>query len=114
MSAGTITDVAQTLAEEALDINAELTALQDKLETKKLELRELANGSKLNIEVPGKGRIDVSSPRQGSERIVFVIDENRVAESPGLKELLVERGVAKEEKKVTAPAQASVKIKNNI
>jgi len=109
----TIENVGQELADSALDLHIEMAELQERLDAKKEELRTFANGSKLNIEVPGKGRVDVTEPREGSEKITFVIDEERVGQVTGLKAMLIEKGVAKEEKKQISPAKASVKIKPN-
>ncbi len=109
----TIENVGQELADSALDLHIEMAELQERLNAKKEELRTFANGSKLNIEVPGKGRVDVTEPREGSEKITFVIDEERVGQVTGLKAMLIEKGVAKEEKKQISPAKASVKIKPN-
>lgn len=108
-----VESVGQELASDALDLQVEMEALQARLDAKKEELREFANGSKLNIEVAGKGRVDITEPRDGSEKITFVIDEERVAQVEGLKAMLVEKGVAKEEKKQIPPAKASVRIKPN-
>jgi len=109
----TVEGIGQELAAEAIDLQIALNEAQERLDAKKEELRKLANGMKMNIEVAGKGRVDVTEPREGSEQIKFVIDEERVGQVPGLKAMLVEKGVAKEEKKQIPPAVASVRIKPN-
>jgi hypothetical protein len=110
----TVDNIGQELASAALDLQTEMEELQTRLEAKKEELRDLANGQKLNIEVAGKGRVDVTEPRDGSEIVKFVIDEERVAQVTGLRAMLVEKGVAKEETKQVPPAKASVRIKPNV
>lgn len=114
MSTDTVQSVGLALAGDAIDLQIQVSELQLQLDAKKEELRTFANGRKLNLEVEGKGRVDVTEPRDGSEQIKFVIDEERVAAVPGLKAMLVEKGVAKEEKKQIPPAKASVRIKPNV
>jgi len=106
--------VGQELAKAALSLQVQVAGLQIELDVKKEELREFANGKKLNIIIEGLGKIDVTEPRAGSEKTILTIDEKRVLEVDGLKDMLVKKGVAKEEIKKTPPAKASVRIKPNV
>ena len=102
------------LAKLVLELHAQVTKLQEELDTKKDELREIADGKKLNIVVDGVGKINISEPRRGSEKVVLKIDEDVLSKVVGLKESLVKKGVVKEEIKITAPAKASVSISCNV
>jgi len=109
-----VTDIGQDLAKEALELQIQSQELADKLDAKKEELRDLANGKKMNITVEGLGKIDVTEPRQGSEKVVLTFDEERLKTVPELRQKLLDKGVAKEEVKKTPPARASVRIKPNV
>ena len=104
----------QELAEAALRLQIKVDEAQAELDEKKEELRKLANGGKLRIVVEGLGKVDITEPRKGSEKIVLTIDEEKIAKVERLKDLLIKKGVAKEEVKQTSPAKASVKITPNV
>jgi hypothetical protein len=133
------TEVKQELAKEALQLQAEVDELTSRLDAKKEELRELANGKKLNIVVGGVGKIDITEPRSGGTKVVFnfnedkiseimrkklleaeiakevlVINEEKLGKAPALKDKLVEKGVVREEIKKVSAAKASVRIKLNV
>ena len=90
------TAVKQDLAKEALQLQLELDKITEKLDEKKEELRSLANGKKLNIVVEGVGKVDVTEPRAGSDKVVLSFDEDKLGKVPELRKKLVESGVAKE------------------
>ena len=102
------------VATEALELQRQVDKLLGELEAKKDELREIANGNKLEIVIEGLGKINVSTPREGSEKVILTVNEERLSKSPELKAKLIEAGVAKEELKKVAPARASVTIKPNV
>lgn len=104
----------EDLARGTLELFIQIEDLKKQLETRKDELRDLANGNKLEVSVQGLGLINVSTPRSGSEAIVLVFDEGQLNKIPELRAKLIEKGVAKEEIKKTPAAKASVTIKPNV
>ena len=80
----------QEVARSALDIQAQINGLTAELKSKKVELRELANGQKKEIVVEGVGKINVSAPFGGSEKAILVFDEERLNQSPELRKKLIE------------------------
>ena len=114
MATSTVTNVAQELAREALELQVRANELVARLDEKKEELRSLANGKKLNVVVEGLGKIDVTEPRAGSESVVLVVNEEKLNETPELRAKLIQKGIAKEEVKKTPAAKASVRITPNV
>lgn len=108
------TDAREIIATQALNLQAQINELTSKLNDKKDELRDIANDNKMEIVVDGIGKVNVSTPRAGGERIVLTFDEKRLAQIPELKSKLIEKGVAKEEVKKIPAAKASVTIKPNV
>lgn len=108
------TDVTAGIAAKALELQKQINSLATKLDAVKDELRELANGNKLKIVVEGSGVVDVSSPREGSEKIVLTFDEEKLKQIPDLKTKLLEKGVIKEVVSKVSAARASVSIKPNV
>ena len=104
----------QDLAKAALDLQVKSVELAAELDAKKEELRDLANGKKMHIVVEGLGKVDITEPRDGSEKVVMIFDEERLKGMPELRAKLIEKGVAKEDVKKTAPARASVRLKPNV
>ena len=109
-----VAEVGQDLAKEALDLQVKVNELAKALDEKKEELREFANGKKMNITVEGVGKIDITEPREGSETPILIFDEERLAVLPELRQKLIDKGVAKEDVRKVAPARASVRIKPNV
>lgn len=114
MATSTVTNVAQELAREALELQVQANELAARLDEKKEELRNLANGKKMNIVVEGLGKVDVIEPREGSESVVLVFNEEKLNESPELRAKLIQKGIAKEEVKKQSAARASVRITPNV
>lgn len=104
----------EIVAAEALELQKKIDGLSKQLEEKKEELRDIANGNKIEIVIEGLGKVNVSSPREGSEKVILTFNEERLQKSPELKAKLIEAGVAKEEIKKIAAARASVTIKPNV
>lgn len=102
------------LARTALDLYIKIAKFEKELDGYKDELRSLANGNKLDIEISGLGSIIVGSPRVGSESIVLVFDESKLDKASELRAKLIAKGIAKEEVKKVSPAKASVTIKPNV
>lgn len=102
------------IALSALTLQRQINGLMEQLDQKKEELREIANGNKLEIVVQNVGIVNVSTPRDGSEEVVLRIDEEKLKSSPDLKAKLISSGIAKEEIKKISPAKASVTIKPNV
>ncbi len=101
-------------AHRALELFIQISELQTRLETEKDALRDAANGNKLEIVVSGLGKVNVTSPRSGSEATVLMFDEERLNQNPALRAKLIEKGIAKEEIKKVPPAKASVTVKPNV
>lgn len=110
----TVANGVQELARHALELQAEILRLQSQLNEDKDGLRAAANGNKLELTIEGVGEVRVSKPREGSEKIVLTLDEDRLNQVPELRGKLLETGVAKEEVKKTPAAKASVTIKPNV
>lgn len=110
----TTTDVREIVATQALELQKQIDHLSKQLEEKKEELRDIANGNKMELVIEGLGKVNVSTPREGSEKVILTVNEERLKKSPELKAKLIEVGIAKEEIKKTAPARASVTIKPNV
>lgn len=104
----------QEVAQAALELQIEINAVKAKLDAKKVELRDLANGSKKEIVVEGVGKINISAPFDGSETPVLLFDEERLNKSPELRAKLIEKGVAKEDVKKVPASVAKVTIKPNV
>ena len=109
-----VDDAREVLASEAIILQTELNAIKAKLEAKKQQLRVFAVGERLSIDVPNLGNVSITAPREASESIKLIIDEDRVNQVDGLKKMLIDKGVAREETKIIAAAKASVRIKPNI
>lgn len=112
--ATTTTDSREIVATQALELQKQINELANQLNDKKDELRDIANGNKIEITIEGLGKVNVSSPREGSEKVVLTFDEDRLKQIPELKAKLLEKGIAKEEIKKTPAAKASVTIKPNV
>lgn len=131
----------QQVARDAIQLHKELDELSDKLEEKKEQLRELADGDKLQVVVENFGKVEVTLPRAGSQKVEININEDVLDKIPAIRQKLVDAGVAKEtiiidkdklfkaielkrkliEKgiitetvKTVSAAKASVKIKHNV
>lgn len=131
----------QELARTALELQIQYDKISEQLEAKKEELRVLANGRILNIVVEGVGKVDITAPRAGSEKVTFtfnedklaqaqelraklletglakevlVINEEKLEKSPAIRQKLIEKGVMAEEVKKVSAAKASVRIKPNV
>lgn len=102
------------IAARALELQKRVNVLVTELDSVKDELRGLANGNKLKIVVEGSGVVEVSSPREGSEKIVLTFDEEKLKQIPDLKSKLLEKGVVKETISKVSAAKASVSIKPNV
>ena len=89
-------EVKRELAREAIGLQIELDEISDRLNEKKEELRDLANGKTMNIIVEGLGKVDVTEPRAGTDKVTFTFDEDKLTKIPDLRKKLVEKGVAKE------------------
>jgi hypothetical protein len=112
--AATTTTAKEGVATEALEIQKQITELTKKLDGIKDDLRGIANGNTLEVVIPGLGKVNVSTPREGSETSVLVFDEDKLAVVPELKQKLLDKGIARMEVKKVAPAKASVTIKPNV
>ena len=91
-----VAEAKQELAREAISLQVELNKISDRLDEKKEELRDLANGKIMNIIIEGLGKVDVTEPRAGADKVTFTFDEDKLTEIPNLRKKLVEKGVAKE------------------
>lgn len=111
---GVLDAVGTQLATEALQLQIDVRQLTTQLEAKKDELRQYANGNKLEIVVADLGKVHISTPRQGSEKVVLVFDEERIRTVPELRQMMLDKGIAKEEIKKTPAARASVTIEPNV
>lgn len=105
---------AAELARELLEIQSQINVLTVQLDAKKDEMREIANGNKMVTTVEGVGIVSVTAPREGSEKLIIVLDEDRLTSVPDLKAKLMEKAIIKEEIKKSPPAKASVTIKLNV
>jgi len=114
MATSSVTNVAQELAREALELQVQANGLAARLDEKKEELLSLANDKKMNILVEGLGKVDITEPREGSESVVLVFNEEKLNESPELRAKLIQKGIAKEEVKKQSAARASVRITPNV
>jgi hypothetical protein len=108
------TDPKLAVAKVALEIYAEIEGLKKRLDGKKDQLRKLANGDKMSLMVEGLGKVSVTKPRTGSEKKILMIDEERLKQSGGLRAKLIEKGVLREDVRVTSPADASVRLQLNV
>jgi hypothetical protein len=104
----------QDVARAALDLQARMNELKGELDSKKEELRKLANGTKKEIVVEGIGKVNISAPFEGSEKPILVFDEERLNKIPELRQKLIDKGVAKEDVKKVPATAAKVTIKPNV
>jgi hypothetical protein len=136
-----MSDIAITIATEALNIQIELDNIAATLEEKKEQLRELAGGKTKQIVVENLGKINITAPRVGSQKVelninedqiqkvpdlrdkliekgiakqVLVINKDKLLAAPGLKEKLVSKGFVQEQVKTISAAKASVRIQPNV
>lgn len=108
-------EIKQDLAKEALQLQSQMDELTKELNEKKDELRSLANGKKLNIVVEGIGKVDITEPRAGSDKVTFSFDEDKLGKVPELRKKLVDVGIAKEvlvinDEKLAKAATLKVKL----
>lgn len=104
----------EIVATQALELQKQINTLTTQLGEKKDELRDIANGNKLEIIIEDLGKVNISTPREGSEKVVLTFDEDKLRQIPELKAKLLEKGIAKEDIKHIAAAKASVTIKPNV
>ncbi len=104
----------ETLATEALALKVQLEVLNKSLEDKKEELRQLANGEALEIEIKGQGVVRVTKPRAASQETIIVINEDKLDKAQDLREKLLQKGVLERKIKKSPPAKASVVIEPNV
>ena len=117
MSSATLTKQEESnilLATKAITMQAEMNRLKEQLDAVKVELREIANGSKKEITVQESGKINISAPFAGSEKSILVFDEERLNQSPDIRKKLIEKGIAKADIKKVAASKAKVTIKPNV
>ena len=89
-------EIATKIATEALKLQIQLNIITAELELQKETLRELANSKIMRIVVDNLGKIDVTVPRMGSEKVELDINEERLQKIPELREKLIEKGIAKQ------------------
>lgn len=109
-----VTSSEQEVARAAIELQVRLNEIQEELNSKKEELRVIANGKKKEIIVTGLGKVNISAPFEGKETQVLVFDEARLNEIPELRHKLIEKGVAREEIKKVPATAAKVTIKPNV
>lgn len=104
------------LATEALELQKTIVGLSADLDKIKAQLRDVANGEKLKITIPGRGEVLITSPRKGGEKTgtKIVLDEDRLNSVPELKSKLLAKGVIVENDVISTSAAASVTIKPNV
>jgi hypothetical protein len=129
------------IATEALKLQIQLNIITIELETQKDILRELANSKTMRIVVEDLGKIDVTVPRVGSQKVelnineeklqkipelrekliekgiakqVLVVDEAKLIAAPDLKQKLIDKGLVQEQVKMVSAAKASVRIQPNV
>lgn len=134
-------EIAKQVAREALELRIEADQINEKLEEKKEELRNLADGGKMQVEISGLGTVSVLPPRVGTQKIelninedklakipelrqklidlgiakeTVVVDKNKLEESVVLKRKLIEKGIVQEEIKMVSAAKAAVQMKLNV
>ncbi len=95
------------VAANALTIKAQVDELTKGLDACKEQLRQLANGELLELVVEGKGKVLVTKPRDGSEKIVLEVNETKLNASKDLKAKLLEKGVLKQTIKTVGAAKAN-------
>lgn len=101
------------LAREAINLKQQIDELTKSLDSKKEELRQLADSRKLKIVAAGLGIILVSAPRSESRKSTLVFNEKRLENIPELKKRLIDSQVLVYEDVITPAAKASVTIKPN-
>jgi len=89
-------DIATTIATEALDLQIELNSITKTLDEKKERLRELANGQTLQVVVENLGKVNITAPRVGTQKVELNINEDKVQKIPELRDKLIEKGIAKQ------------------
>ncbi len=104
----------EKIAERAIDLSVKIAELTKDLEKYKEQLREFANGNTLELVVDGKGKVNVTRPRSGSESVVLEFNKDKLEKFPELRAKLLEKGVCEEKVKKVSPAAASVNIKANV
>jgi hypothetical protein len=87
---------AQEIATLALNLQIQLNAVTAELEAQKELLRQLANNKVLHLTVENLGKIDVTAPRVGTQKIELEINEEKLQKVPALRQALIAKGVAKE------------------
>lgn len=101
-------------AEHLLNIQKQINPLVEQLDKHKARMRDLANHEKLDISVPGLGKVIVSAPRKGSTSEVEEINLEILDKFPELKAKLKEKKIIITKEVKTSPGVASVTIKLNV
>lgn len=109
-------DTVNEIVTKLLDLQQRYDIISGEIEQQKKEIRNIANGEKMEISIPGSGSVTVSKPRKGGvvTGVSLSIDEERLNSVPDLRHKLLEKGILKETEKISAPAAASVTIKLNV
>ncbi len=100
----------QELGLEVLKLHMKQIVIQEQLDKKKEELRRIAEGETLRIEVGDHGSILITEPRGRSSKTVLTINEEKLNKTPDLRNMLLSKKILKEETKVIPAARAAVKI----
>jgi len=87
---------AQEIATSALNLQIQLDTITAELEEQKEVLRQLADNKVLRIVVENLGKIDITAPRVGTQKIELEINEDKLQKVPALRQALIAKGVAKE------------------
>lgn len=102
------------LATIGLNTYREYQTIEAKLDTIKGQLRGIASGETLKIDVPGVGSVMVcKKPKEGESKKVITLNEKRLLEIPGLKEKLIAVNVIAEETKQSKSGAPAVKFELN-
>lgn len=104
----------QELASEAIELQTQIKELGERLDHTKAQLREVADGQKMEIRVPGKGIVNVTTPRDSSEKYELKINEDKLNTAPELKKKLIDKDIIYENFKTIPGASASVRIQVNV
>lgn len=99
---------------QILDLQGEIDALTDELNELKVQVRAWAGGETWTCDVPGKGSILVSKPRETPEYVATKLNEEKLNEFPDLRKKLLEKGLITETVVKATVSKASVGVKRNV
>lgn len=109
-----IMDEERAICSQMLDIQGEIDALAKELDELKTQVRDLAGGDTWTCDVPGKGSVLVSKPRESEDKIVTTLNEDKLNEFPDLRKKLLDKGMITEKTVKGSVSKAAVAVKRNV